>query len=481
MTQIEIKQTISNKEVVDYINQQIGNGYNLEDIIEQLLSIGVAVIERVQSSRDVEFVKKETEKMILSFNTTLQELQTSIQQNVDAQISKNFNPDLEDSYSKKFANYLRDRLGTLNPVLENVKKETQILIENASKVSTDKLNIIETGIKSAETNFNPELETSYFGRLKGIINNVEQSLSNQLDDEKMGTFAHRLKEDASQLFGENSPIITTITSIITKYTEQFSKEIIALRESIANKEGVEEATAEIMKKTAIKGTTFEDEVFEVLEAFAKPFNDIVENTANTPELGTQAKKGDFIYTFKEGPKIIIEAKDKNEGLKPSLDYLNEAMNLRGINFSILLKRNEEQLPKQTGVFGFYENNKILTSFNLLEFAIRWSRLFLTKVESKISDGIDQTLVSEKLNQVLSKLKEISNIKTKLTNIENTVKDNSIGIKSIIDSIKSEIESLINEIDREVNKSEPSSKELEKAPELMKIPTQLQTKSEDLPF
>lgn len=437
-----IQTTICNNEVIEYIRKETSKGEALDNVMEKLLSIGVAVIERIHSSRDVEFVKKETEKMITEFNNRVTSLETAIQTNVEAQISKYFNPDFDDSYSKKFANYLRSHLTNFHQISKG-------LLDDARQISGEKMGAIENGIKAAEKNFNPDLETSYFGKIKKIITGVEDGINKQLDDKYCDSFAARLKNDAISLFGDNSPILKSMEKIMERYTDDFKSQFEVLKKMVAKEEGKQEGLSEMIEKTSLKGSNFEEIVLDRLEKMAQPFNDIVEYIGNTPEIGGSSKKGDYFYSLKEGIKILIEAKDDNQGLKPSLDYLNNAMTSRGCSFGILVKKHDSQTPKQAGIFGFYHDNKIITSLTYLEFAIRWARIFLTKAENKNVVGINQTLVLQRVNDVMSKLKEFSNIKTNLSKIRNATITNSDSITLVLDTIKSDIENYLQEIELEI--------------------------------
>uniref|UniRef100_UPI0035B1972C hypothetical protein n=1 Tax=Flavobacterium sp. TaxID=239 RepID=UPI0035B1972C len=153
-----------------------------------------------------------------------------------------------------------------------------------------------------------------------------------------------------------------------------------------------EGINETFQKTAIKGRSFENELLSYLEEVAKPLNDIVEFTGDFAEDGTLSKKGDFIYTLNSGQSILIEAKDRELGVKPSIDYLKEGMERRGKKFSILTFKYENQLPKSVDLMGFYESNKILTSKEYLKFAIQWARIFLNKNEDKLAEGINENLL-----------------------------------------------------------------------------------------
>ncbi len=460
MTPFKFEHETQDLEILDYINRRVSAGEDFKQIIEQIMSVGVAVLQRVQSSRDVEFVKKETEKLIQNFQSTVNNLEKEISKKVENQISDLFNPEVEDSYTKKFGKFLNENLDgfrkDIKVDINGAKEISHLLIKSTKELNEEKMSKIETGLKSAEENFNPELESSYFGKIKTIITKVDSDLQNQLDDQKIGSFAYRLKEDASELFGEDSPIIKTITEIIEDKTAEFNESLLKLREEIAKEQGKDEGAKEAMEKSALKGRSFEEELMEQLEDTAKIFGDMVESTGDTATQGSLNKKGDFIYTLNTKQQILIEAKDRALGLKPSLKYLEESMNNRGLDFSILVFKHTDQLPRQTGPFNFYEDNKILTSAEYLRFALQWARIYQNKAENKMVDGVNETLVLQRIEDILARFKDISNLKTKLTQMQSSVNSNSDSIRSILDSLKDDVFFYLNDIENEFIKSESRS-------------------------
>ncbi len=457
MANFKIQHETQDLEILTYIESQVGKGEDFNKVIEQILSVGVAVLQRVQTSRDVEFVKKETEKLTESFTNTVAKLEQEISQKVEAQISALFNPDLEDSYTKKFGSFLNQNLDLfrkdIKQDISGAKEVSTQLIKSTSELNEQKMSKIETGIKSAEANFNPELESSYFGKIKSIVTDVNDNLQKQLDDQKIGSFAYRLKEDASSLFGDESPIIKTIEEIIESKTREFNENIVKLREEIAKEQGKDEGAQEVMEKSAMKGRTFESILLEDLEGIAKTFGDMVDYTGDVAAEGTQSKKGDFIYTLNTGQKIIIEAKDRALGLKPSIKYLNETMGIRGIPFSLIVFKHQDQLPRQTGSFNFYEDNKVFTCREYIRFAIQWCRIYMNKAENKLVDGINETLVIQRIEDIKMRFKEIANLKTKLSQMVNSVNSNSDSIREIIDKLKDDVFVYLNDVENEFIKSE----------------------------
>jgi len=86
---MKVEIEIVSKEVISYLDRHELEGSPYDSEINRLLEIGVAVVERVEVNRDVEFVKKEVEKMTSQFNNSLGMLFADVENN-NAQKSLKF-------------------------------------------------------------------------------------------------------------------------------------------------------------------------------------------------------------------------------------------------------------------------------------------------------------------------------------------------------------------------------------------------------
>lgn len=431
---------ITNSSIIDYILKKISveastktaDSYSVEAFVkeaERLLLIGVAVDERVSTSRDVEYVKKEMQNLISVTEKNITLLNQSFTKILETMLKNNFSGEL----AKEFKVY---------------KDVVSEMINNAKSVSTDKLVEVEKGLGEIQDKLNPSLDTSYLGVLKKKVGEVQDSVINLLDENNTGSFSFKLKKHTEQLFGKDSLLVQSVSQTVKEFAGDINNNLVALRETLSKKEG----EAELLNKTAqMKGELFEEELYVKLGDCAREFSDIVTRTGSVAESGSD-KKGDYIYEFSDGFKIVIEAKDvTNLGFKPMLKYLDEAMSLRGCQFSLLVTKYPEQLPNQVGLINVYEGNKMFVSADNVRFALRLIRIYLKMAAAETSsETVDIPAIKNALEAVRNKLQEIRNIKTKLTNTLSTVTKNNSDIVSIVDQLKSDVEYLVDEIERAVN-------------------------------
>jgi hypothetical protein len=310
----------------------------------------------------------------------------------------------------------------------DVAATTKLMLENAKEISTDKISEVKNALDIT----------------KESIVKFQQALSEQTDFNKIDSFPNKMLKETEKYFGKESPLVNVVQTIVNSFSNDINNSIISLREEIARKEGSDE----MLKQTAVKGLIFEEEINIRLGDIAKNYSDIVTMVGTEKEKGN-AKKGDFIYEFNGGDRIVIECKDSSIGLKPMLDYMNLAMENRSADFGILLTKTADQLPNQVGVFNLYEN-KLFCSAEYLEFAIRWTRLYLAKIKSveKI-EGINKNVIEDKLKGITAELKNLVTVKKKLTSVTNFVSSENTAIAEVLTKMSQEINNHLEQLEEEI--------------------------------
>jgi Asp-tRNA(Asn)/Glu-tRNA(Gln) amidotransferase C subunit len=428
---------VNSSALFSYFKDKDISGDKREEEMLRLISLGLIVTERVQASQDMDFVKRETEGMLNNISTSFNESLNDAYQTLGDILLKGLDPDVDASYLNKMKTWLRDELKT-------VKDTAELIIKNAKEVSTDELVKIEKGIADANTNFDPAREDSFLGKFKSTIVNTSSEITALLDFSNTDSFAFKLSKEVETYFGKSSPIIYGVQEVIKDHQKNITEELVKLREEIAKQQGIEG----VMDKTAIKGFKFEEQLMEQLEEIAEPYGDNVIETGKQAD-ASRSKKGDFIYELKEQHRIVVEAKDEAIGLKPMLKYLDEAMTTRSCDFAILVTKNDEQLPKQVGLFNLYEGNKLFCSSQFVKFAIRWSRLYLTSVKGESVEGLDITKISNSLEAIDKHMKDFVVIKKKLTALSNATSKSVDEIAALLSKAESNINSELDDIETEL--------------------------------
>ncbi len=406
----------------------------------RVLDVGVSVIKRVELTRDVEYIKKEAKNIVMTFEKTMSNMLLNFGKDLETTVSVNFDPDVDTSYLKKTGDFMRKEIKDFKT---GVNDTTKLVIANAEKVSTDKLNDVNTSLKDIGEKLNPNDTTSYLGILQSSVTATKDHILDTLDATKEGTFANLLKRGLEKYFGDQSPMLASFQIKLDNLHGAVQDEIIKLREEIAEKKGQDE----MLDKAAIKGFKFEDELEDYLSTISGLSSDVCTRVSTSAE--GSSLKGDFIYEFNEGPRLVIEAKDTNVGLKPTLEYLNEAMKTRSVDFSIVVTKDPAQLPKSVRLFNMYEGNKLFCYAGTVELALRFARLYLTQVKGSGENEINTADILIEVEKIQNSLKNIQTIKAKLTNMTKFVSTTNSGIDDILNEVADAISFSAKNISRYV--------------------------------
>jgi hypothetical protein len=273
-----------------------------------------------------------------------------------------------------------------------------------------------------ESMFDPQLKTSFFGRLVSLL----QQYFN-----KGGNF-----EDLLQ------------NGHFSKLRNEINDELQKLRNEITKKE----ITDEYEDKIPIKGYKFEDEVEVILSKIAsRNIGDTVERTTNVVGNITSCFAGDFLFKFADNPFFItIETKDcQNLTYNAIIENLKKAMKNRNAKYGILIAKNKESLPLKIGWFNEYNQNMLVCAlgskqnsefFNqIVPLAVQWAKLRMRK-EIKFDEELVEK-VEDGIKQIKEKLSRFGLIKTKCSNINKSTDE----IYEIAQDLKEEIKILIERI------------------------------------
>lgn len=426
---MELKIKTDNEKVVEYFANFTGD---LDSEIERLLVIGITVSETMQSSKDMDFVQVEVTKMLNSFNGSLKELETTYIDTLKEKLENNFDPDIASSYLAKTVLFLRENLSTfskeVNGELSSSKLIIKEMLENAEKVSSSKTDGMFKFIEALQT----------------ALSEVSKTIDKQLDGNNIESFSYKLNEEMKQYFDNGSSLFKHIDGGFEYTSNKIITEINSLRELLAGEKG----KAEIFEKTAIKGFKFEDDVYAELEKVANAYNDMCAHVGK--ESTGASKKGDIIYELDSGERIVVECKDESVGLKPMLEYLDEAMENRGCGFGILVVKDAEtQLQKQVGLMNIYHGNKLFCDTVSLPYVIRFVRVVLAMSKIEESESVDVIGIKNELDSAMSALKDFANIRTKITNIKNSVINGSQAITEIAENLQDKLNNIFRSIENKL--------------------------------
>ena len=393
----------SDNEIVSYFSEI--SPENIEDNFTTSLRVGVVALNTIGTTEKIDYIEKAFYKLKNNFDEVL--IKTSAE--MESQMNEIFGEN-----------------GVISTIIDEQFGEKGAL----SKIIDEHLG--EEGVLS-------KIIDKYFG---------EEGTISKIIDEHFGEDGKLIKEVFDPAI-KDTPLFN-LRSLITDEISRLRKEL-----------SIKEAKEEVKAATPLKGYDFEDLCEELVGDIIKAhFGDEFERTTDVIGKLSGSKKGDFVITLSERPdcKIVLETKDRENVTLPKIHKeMKEALENRDAKYGIYVVKWVESLPKGVGCFNEYQGNHLVCALTskehegiihpeILNVAVCWARnralLEIAEIE-----GLDVSLIQEKLKKAMSKLKKFSRIKTECTNVEKSVKTIRFVSDEIRDEINIELEAIRDEIVR----------------------------------
>ena len=283
----------------------------------------------------------------------------------------------------------------------------------------------ETGSlsKALERHFSDDSSGSVQQRVRALVADV------------MGQARQDLLQQFSAADGRNplADFKAASLAMMKRSAEQQDTHLTAMRDRMAalerqlqglrdEKAASVELAAERERGTA-KGRTFEEAVFDAVEAIAAAQGDCAEPVGDLAEGG--GKRGDVVVSVDAatGPargRIVIEAKDRRISRKKSLEELAEGLDQRSAQFGVWVVPSEEELPSGVRDLREVDGDKLYVIFDPedgarvgLEVAYKLARARVLLTRDEV-EGLDPALVAERVELARRAMEDVRRIKQQLT-------------------------------------------------------------------
>jgi len=391
----------------DFMGLLLESPESQTQIVQDVIAVGTAAMQRVRTTIDVDFVEKRFTTLTGVFQSALSELERRA---TDA-LSQRFSPSESGSYTKQLTD----------------------LIAGAQKDVQSWHRALES---KAESLFDPDKKTSATGKLDELVRQAKSSFEQMFDPNITTSYAYRLNQQLSQVFGTNGH-----SGVLQAALQESLKPVFSELHDLKAKVESKKAAEEIIEASTLKGKPFEDIVQDELSSLARPYSDDVQFVG----LGANGSRaGDFLITLAGlGRSIVVEARNRKQGSLPAIKAdLDREIKARAADLAIYVTNGPEQLPLHVGGFQIY-GNKIVTTIETLHIAYRLARV-LAAIENP-----EGPLDLGSLRDVLAKIKDAASslrkIKTKATQVEKlgqTIGADAEGTEDLLFSLIESAEKLL---------------------------------------
>jgi hypothetical protein len=387
---------------VRLVREREQNGDDPARVVRDAVEIGARVLDREQAGANAEFVKTEFEKASRDVQHEFAEKARTIAEFFESQFAAVFGED-----DGQLAKELERRFGDGSAVsVQNRVREA--VAETLTKSREDLVRQF-----SAADERNPLADFK-----SAAVREIQQAAS---------------RSDATQ------------RALLQKLGE-LQKELQGLRDE---KDKLEEVEAERERGTA-KGRSFEEAVFEAVDAIAAAQGDDAEAVGDVRE--ATGKVGDIVVSLDacNGPargRIVIEAKDRRLSRPGALAELDKAMAERSADFAVLVVPTEEEVPAKLEPLREYNGDKLVVVLDAdsgtlaLELGYRLARARVLMKRSD-ADGIDADALRSTIERALAALTDERRVKQQLTGAKGNI-ERAYGL---VETMAARVRGHLEEID-----------------------------------
>jgi hypothetical protein len=402
--------TITDQETARVVRERAETGEEPARSVRRAVEIGTRVLDREDTVIEVDYVRREFERLTRAANETIEERNREAVERIEdglrralggeegpGALGQALDAHTEELSERIAATFGEDREGA-------VQAQIKRMLEDRDEEFLDRL--------SAEDTRNP---------LAPILASLRNWTKERREDQDSRD--RKLEEKLDELLNRAS-------------------ELVGLAQG---REAIEEAEAAGTRK----GRSFESRVDVALERVASARGDGSSHTGGEGAEGG-GKKGDILIELgaANGPawgRIVFEAKDTRPSKNESWKQLNEAMARRAAGFGVLVVAGEENVPAGRETLAEYEGNKMIVAVDrdepgglALEVAYRLaaSRVAMAR-ERDLT--VDAPAVRDAAEEAVTCLKQAQAIRATLTGIKTSSDKARATLDEMVEAVRARLE------------------------------------------
>lgn len=369
------------KDIADFLRTV--DEADVETTLIQAMEVGVFCLERARMSQDTEFVRRQIDLLLNHVETTVKKIPDETQK------------------------ALVEKIGTNNgQVLAPIRE----MIDTATKLTTDKVKEVRTLLTQE---IDPDKETTTLGK-------ALKTLRNLLDPKRSDSVQSLLEQAVKTVTCKDGALATAVKEVVAEAVNPLATELDRLTKEVRG----QEAAAEALEQTTLKGTPYEEEVTGILQAWARAAG------AEVHHVGVDNQPGDVVITVRgdgliaDPMSIVVEVRDRGSramGRKAISADMATKLAQRGANAGIYLSRTQDGLSlreigewaegtSDRGLWVACTQRHLITAVRFLIVQRRLATLRAAAPE------VDSASIEQQVKAIRTALGRIGTIKTKLTEL-----------------------------------------------------------------
>jgi hypothetical protein len=409
--------TIADQETARVVRERAEAGEEPQRAVRRAIEIGTRVLDREDTAIEVDYVRREFERLSRSHSETVEETHREAVERIEEGLRRALGGE--------------EGPGALGQALESHSEELS---------------------EQIAATFGEDREGAVQAQIKRMLDDRDEEFMRRLsaDDERnpldpimssLRNWARERKEDQDS---RDEKLETKVDELLSRAAE------------LAGLDQGREALEEAEEAGTRKGRSFEERVDRGLERIAATRGDASSHTGGELAEGG-GKKGDTLIELgaANGPsqgRIVFEAKDKRLSKNDAWRELNEAMAARAASFAVLVVAGEDRVPAGRETLVEYEGNKLIVAVDreepdalALEVAYRLAaaRVAMGRERDLTVDPAEVRVAAE---EAVSCLKQAQAIRSTLTGIKTSSEKARATLDEMVESVRARLERIESLID-----------------------------------
>jgi hypothetical protein len=365
-------------------------------LVVDALEIGARVLDREQTGANTEFVKTEFERAARQLDTEFVQRARDVAERLDSKLDEAFGPET----------------GHLHRALAR--------------------------------HFSDESSAAVHHRVKAVLDEVmtrsREDLLRQFSSADAGNPLADFKRMSQAMMKDAADRQETQLREMTQRVTGLQVEVQRLR---GEREKEDEVAAVADKGTA-KGRTYEEAVFEAVDAIAVAQGDDCDAVGDLR--GEGGKKGDVVVALDAcaGPargRIVFEAKNKKLSKNEAVAELDAALASRAADYAVLVVPTEDKLPARTHPLRELNGDKLLVVYDPEEgsrlslevaYALARARVLMARGEAA---GLDPDALRSELERARQAMEDVRRIKSQLTNASSGIEEARRILETMAETVR----------------------------------------------
>jgi len=400
--------SVEDRTLAELVERRTGQGVTGGETVRDALEIGARVLDREATGAEVDFVRREFEKLSGEVERSFADKARTVAEHMQ----------------KQFERFLGEDSGTMAKALDSHSEELGELIER------------------------------HFGgdRSTAVQHQLRELMSRALQESRADLLRQFSAEDGHNPLAEFKGSVVRELRAAREKDDAFLNRLAELRAEIQRLRDAEESRAELeaeRERGTAKGRSFEEACFGLLESMAAARGDAAHHVGDERS-ASGGKLGDVVIELEAAQaesrgRIAVEVKDEQLSKNKAWEVLNGALRERDAAFAILVVASDDKVPAGREPLHEYEGNKMIVALDKesldarpLELAYRYARCRCLMARER-SLQVDAAGVRDAAEEALSALKDAQRIRVALTGATKGVGTAREGLDAMVERVQASLE------------------------------------------